>query len=150
MINIDGLRANLGELWLPEIYREQVRSKRTRRMHLNIPARENSPEIFHTLLGIEMKVGRVRIAIPDLATARYLCVFARLGCTEVAVPYDISKISGIADTLETGWQRMNLLLQGATTRTRNLAIKTIRAEIAEIGAGDVMPEFNTNTKQRKN
>lgn len=150
MINIDGLRANLGELWLPEIYREQVRSKRTRSIQMNIPERENSPEVMHTLLGIELKVGRLRIATPDLATARYLCVFARLGCSEVAVPYDISQISGIADLLETGWQRMNLLLQGATTRTRNLAIKTIRAEIAEIGAGDVMPEFNTNTKQRKN
>ena len=149
MINIDGLRANLGELWIPEIYREQVRSKRTRSMEMNVPERENSPEIFHTLLGIELKVGKLRIATPDLATARYLCVFARLGCREVAVPYDISKISGIADLLETGWQRMNLLLQGTTTRTRNLAIKTIRAEVAEIGAGEVMPEFSTETRQRR-
>ena len=122
MINIEGLRANLGELWIPEIYREQVRSKRTRSMEMNVPERENSPEIFHTLLGIELKVGKIRIATPDLATARYLCVFARLGCREVAVPYDISKISGIADLLETGWQRMNLLLQGATTRTRPPAV----------------------------
>lgn len=114
-----------------------------------ISERENAPEIFHTLLGIELKVGKARIATPDLATARYLCVFARLGCPEVAVPYDISKISAIADELETGWQRMNLMLQGATTRTRNLAIKTVRAEIAEIGAGDVMPEFNTETRHRK-
>jgi len=149
MINVDGLRANLGELWIPEIYREQVRSKRTRSMHLSIPSRENSPEIFHTLLGIELKVGNVRLATPDLATARYLCVFARLGCSDVAVPYDISKISGIADLLETGWQRMNILLQGTTTRTRNLAIKTVRTEIAEIGAGEVMPEFNTETRQRQ-
>ena len=148
MINIDGLRANLGDLWIPEIYREQVRSKRTRSIEMNIPERENSPEVMHTLLGIELKVGRLRIATPDLATARYLCVFARLGCTEVAVPYDISQISGIADLLETGWQRMNLLLQDATTRTRNLAIRTIRTEISEVGAGDAMPEFNTNTKQR--
>ena len=149
MINIEGLRANLGELWIPEIYREQVRSKRTRSLEMNVPERENSPEIFHTLLGIELKVGKLRIATPDLATARYLCVFARLGCREVAVPYDISKISGIADLLETGWQRMNLLLQGATTRRRNLAIKTIRSEIAEIGAGETMPEFNTETRQRR-
>ena len=148
MINIDGLRANLGDLWIPDIYREQVRSKRTRSIEMNIPERENSPEVMHTLLGIELKVGRLRIATPDLATARYLCVFARLGCTEVAVPYDISQISGIADLLETGWQRMNLLLQGTTTRTRNLAIKTVRVEIAEIGAGSVMPEFNTETRQR--
>ena len=147
MINIDGLRANLGELWIPEIYREKVRTTRTRSLEMAIPQRENSPEISHTLLGIELKVGKLRIATPDLATARYLCVFARLGCVEVAIPYDISKISGIADILETGWQRMNLLLQGTTTRTRNLAIKTIRLEIAEIGAGDLMPEFNTPTRR---
>lgn len=114
---------------------------------MNLPERENTPEIMHTLLGIELKVGRSRIATPDLATARFLCVFARLGCREVAVPYDISKISGIADMLETGWQRMNLLLQGTTTRTRNLAIKTARTEIAEIGAGELMPEFNTPTRR---
>ena len=147
MINIDGLRANLGELWIPEIYREKIRTTRTRSLEMAIPERENSPEISHTLLGIELKVGKLRIATPDLATARYLCVFARLGCVEVAIPYDISKISGIADILETGWQRMNLLLQGTTTRTRNLAIKTIRTEIAEIGAGDLMPEFNTPTRR---
>ena len=149
MINVEGLRANLGELWIPEIYRTQVRSTRTRSVQMNIPERENVPEIMHTLLGIELKVGRLRIATPDLATARYLCVFARLGCREVAVPYDISKISGVADLLETGWQRMNLLLQGTTTRTRNLAIKTVRAEIGEIGSGELMPEFNTPTRRRQ-
>ena len=147
MINIDGLRANLGELWIPEIYREQVRPLRTRSLQMAIPERENSPEISHTLLGIELKVEKLRISTPDLATARFLCVFARLGCREVAIPYDISKISGIADILETGWQRMNLLLQGTTTRARNLAIKTVRAEIAEAGAGDLMPEFNTPTRR---
>lgn len=149
MTNLEGLRTNLDELWIPKIYLDKVRSKRTRSFSLAIPERENQPEIFHTLLGIELKIGKVRIATPDLATARYLCVFARLGCREVAVPYDISKISGIADLLETGWQRMNLMLQGTTTRTRNLAIKTIREEIADIGAGDVMPEFNTETRHRK-
>jgi hypothetical protein len=147
MINIDGLKANLGELWIPQIYRDKVRAKRTRSFAMNISERENSPEIFHTLLGIELKVGKLRVATPDLATARYLCVFARLGCKEVAVPYDISQISGVADLLETGWQRMNLMLQGATTRTRNLAIKTIREEIAETGAGESIPEFDTPTRR---
>lgn len=149
MINIEGLRANLGELWIPDVYRDKVRTLRTRSMQMSVPERENNPEIMHTLLGIELKVGRLRMATPDLATARFLCVFARLGCREVAIPYDISKISGIADILETGWHRMNLLLQGTTTRTRNLSIKTIRAEIAEIGAGDLMPEFNTPTRRPK-
>ena len=149
MINVDGLRANLGELWIPEIYRDKVRSLRTRSYQMNLPERENAPEIMHTLLGMELKVGRLRIPTPDLATARFLSVFARLGCREVALPYDISKISAIADVLETGWQRMNLMLQGTTTRTRNLAIKTVRAEIAAIGAGELMPEFNTPTRRTK-
>ena len=148
MSDIEKLKTDLDEFWIPDIYRDRVRSKRTRSFAMNIPERENSPEIMHTLLGIELKIGKLRLPMPDLATARYVRVFARLGCREVAVPYDISKISGIADLLETGWQRMNLLLQESTTRARNSAIKSIRAAIAEIGAGDVMPEFNTETKQR--
>lgn len=148
MINIEGLKANLGELWIPAIYREKIRSKRTRSFAMNIPEKENSPEIFHTLLGIELKVGKIRIATPDLATARYLCVFARLGCRDVAVPYDISRISQIADELETAWQRMNLILQGSTVRTRNVAIRTVRNGIEEIGSGDLMPAFDTPTRQR--
>jgi hypothetical protein len=150
MMNVEGLRAELGELWIPEIYRENVRSKRTRSFAMAIPERENSPQIMHTLLGIELKVGKLRIAVPDLATARYLSVFARLGCREVAVPYDISKISMIADLLETGWQRMNLMLEGAPSRTRSLVLRTVRDQVAEIGAGAAMPEFNRNTKQRSN
>lgn len=148
MTNIEGLRANLGELWIPEIYRSNVRSKRTRSFSMNIPERFNTADIFHTLLGVELTVAKQRIACPDLATARYLQVFARLGCREVAVPYDISKISTIADELETAWQRMNLILEGTSARTRNLALRTVRNEIAAIGAGDAMPEFNRNTKQR--
>ena len=150
MINIDGLRANMGELWIPLIYREKVREKRTRRFSIRVPERENTPEILHTLLGIELKVGKLRVSTPDLATARYLSVFARLGCSDIAVPYDISKISSIADLLETGWQRMNLLLQGTTSRTRNLAIRAVRDEIADIGSGEAMPEFNTPTRRRPN
>lgn len=148
MTNIEGLRANLGELWIPEIYRDKVRSKRTRSLEMNIPERFNTADIFHTLLGVELKVGKQRISCPDLATARYLQVFARLGCRDIAVPYDISKISMIADVLETAWQRMNLILEGTSARTRNLALRTLRNEINEIGAGDAMPEFNQDTKQR--
>ena len=149
MSDIERLRSELGELWIPDIYRNNVRSTRTRSLAMNITERENAPEIMHTLLGIELKVGKLRLPMPDLATARYIRVFARLGCRQVAVPYDISKMSGIADLLETGWQRMNLLLEGATTRKRNSVMKTIRKTIAEIGAGDAMPAFNTETKQRK-
>src|SRR5580765_1021615 len=103
--------AHLADEWLPSIYREKVRSQRTRSYHLEIPVRENRAEIQYTLLGIELKVGKHRFACPDLATARYLRVFARIGCRDFAVPYDISLISGIADELETAWQRSLVLIE---------------------------------------
>ncbi|MCV4796433.1 hypothetical protein OFB84_31390, partial [Escherichia coli] len=84
----------------------------TRRFRFTIPNRENRPEILHTLLGIELKVGRRRFSCPDLATARYLRVFARIGCDDIAIPYDISRLSAIADDLETAWQKTNLLMNG--------------------------------------
>ena len=145
---IDELKANLGQFWIPAIYAEKVRPKRTRAFSMNIPEKGNAPEILHTLLGVELKVGKLRISCPDLATARYLQVFSRLGVRDVAIPYDISRISSLADDLETGWQRMNLLLSEAPSRTRNAAIKTVREAIKEIGPGDVMPAFNTPTRQR--
>lgn len=148
MKKLNEIRDALGDRWLPNIY-EKIRSMRTRSFALAVSERENSPEIFHTLLGIELKVGKTRVACPDLATARYLCVFARLGCREIAVPYDISKISQIADDLETAWQRMNLLLQNEMTRRRSSIIREIRKEIAEIGAGELMPVFRQTTKHRK-
>lgn len=145
---IEELKASLGEFWIPEIYAERVRSKRTRAFVLNIPERSNDPEILHTLLGVELKVGKSRFACPDLATARYLQVFARVGVRDVAVPYDISKISSLADDLETGWQRMNLILAERTTRERNAAIKAVREAIKQTGPGDLMPSFDTPTRQR--
>jgi len=140
---------------LAEIYAEKIRSLRTRSCTLDIPERENNVQILHTLLGIELKVGRRRFACPDLATARYMCVFARLGCRGFAIPYDITKISTIADELETSWQRANLLLKkeaaGLTDqqrkRRRSGLVKAIRSQIAEIGPGEKMPEFNQSTKQ---
>ena len=113
-------------------------------------------DIQHTLLGVELKVGRRRLLCPDLATARYLSVFARLGCNDVAVPYDITKISHLADELESSWYRMFLLLEqearAETTRfkarLRGLLIAKIRAEIEEAGPGTRVPEFRQTTRQR--
>ena len=147
MKSIDDLKASLGEFWIPDIY-ARVRAGRTRAISMNIPERANSPEILHTLLGVELKIGKMRIACPDLATARYLQVFSRLGVTEVAVPYDISRISSVADDLETGWQRMNLMLADATPRERNAAIRAVREVIKGSGPGDLMPAFDTPTRQR--
>lgn len=148
---------DLGDNWIPVIYDKKVRTQRTRSFELDIPQRENKAEIQYTLLGIELKVGRRRIACPDIATARYLCIFARIGCSDIAVPYDITKISGVADDLESSWQRM-LLILGKTTHgrsprsishSRSRLIASVRDEIALSGSGSSMPLFDRETKQRK-
>ncbi|HYY56983.1 MAG TPA: hypothetical protein VE842_06585 [Pyrinomonadaceae bacterium] len=147
----------LGELWMPRIYRERILRLRTRSHHLDVPARAESVEVQHTLLGVELKTGRRRTFCPDLATARYLAVFARAGCQDVAVPYDITQISSLADQLESSWHRMLLLIDKAAekrsrtfrSRLRASLLGEVRAEITEAGAGTPVPQFNQNTKQRR-
>lgn len=143
------IQDKLGETWLPRIYRERILLLRTRSYHFEKANPAARIDIQHTLLGVELKIGRRRLLCPDLATARYLSVFARLGATDVAVPYDITKISHIADELESSWYRMLLLVEQETgkasprlrSRTRGLLIAQVRAEIAAAGAGTRMPEF---------
>ena len=151
------IREKLGEEWLAAIYRDKVRTQRTRSYHLDVATKENRAVIQHTLLGIELKVGNNRFSCPDLSTARYLQIFARIGCREVAVPYDITKISHLADELESSWHKIILLFEDAVKekiasakgRMRSALIKEIRTEIKEIGAGSLMPEFKQSTKQRR-
>ncbi|MEQ1607054.1 MAG: hypothetical protein ABL999_19485 [Pyrinomonadaceae bacterium] len=146
----------MADEWLPVVYRDKVRAQRTRSIKIEVPARENNAEIQYTLLGIELKIGKHRFACPDLATARYMRVFARFGCSDFAIPYDISRISATADELETSWQRTLLLLgssvQDKPARTaatlRFRLIKAIRTEIAAIGPGEAMPTFDRQTRQR--
>jgi hypothetical protein len=154
---VEDVKVALGEMWLPHIYRARVLPLRTRAHHLDVPAKENVVQIQHTLLGVELKVGRRRMLCPDLATARYLAVFARAGCSDVAVPYDITKISRLADELESGWHRMLLLIERAAatrpsaygSRARSLLVREAREEIKGAGAGTAIPQFNQNTKQRR-
>ena len=150
------IREQLDGEWIPAIYRDKVRSQRTRSYHLNITPAEHRADIQHTLLGIELKIGNKRFSCPDLSTARYLQVFARIGCQDIAVPYDITKISLLADELEISWHKTVLLFENSTKdkipsakgRMRSHLIKEIRQEIEEIGAGSLMPEFKQSTKQR--
>jgi hypothetical protein len=151
------IKSRLGEEWPPRVYRERVLSLRTRSHVLPAAkARNVHVEVLHTLLGIELKVGRRRISCPDLTTARYLSVFARAGVGNVAVPYDITKISRVADELESAWQRMLLLVEHLTeargpafrSRVRSAAVREARREIVEAGAGTPVPQFNQNTRQR--
>lgn len=148
--------AELGDAWLPHIYRERIRTRRTRSYEFAGLTSNARVEIQHSLLGVELKVGRRRLLCPDLATARYLSVFARAGCEHVAVPYDITKISQFADELESSWHRMLLLAEHNSAgksesfraRVRRLLLKKIQAEVGAAGAGASVPEFKQTTKQR--
>lgn len=150
------IEATTGNSWLPRIYRERILKMRTRAYEFPALPKGAAPQIHHTLLGIELKVGRRRMLCPDLATARYLSVFARIGCRAVAIPYDITKISHVADELESSWCRMLLLVDESTrqrpetfrARVRRLLIERLREEIAKAGAG-ARPEFARSTKQRE-
>lgn len=151
------IQEQLGEAWVPRVYRERILKLRTRSYHFETVTTPLRIVIQHTLLGVELKVGRRRLLCPDLATARYLSVFARLGCKDVAVPYDITKISQLADELESSWYRMWLLVDQETkaqggrlkARLRGLLLAKIRREISEAGAGTRVPEFKQSTRQRK-
>lgn len=148
--------ASMSEAWLPCIYRDRVLKMRTRSYHFEGPGKSQAVQVQHSLLGVELKIGKRRLLCPDLASARYLAVFARAGCVDVAVPYDITRISPLADELESSWFRMLLLVDHEVAakadafrrRVRGLLIAMLRAEVAAAGAGTRMPEFKQTTKQR--
>jgi hypothetical protein len=146
----------LGDQSIAAIYRNKILTQRTRQYELKASIKNTTVEILHTLLGIELKIGNRRLLCPDLATARYLSIFARAGCEVIAVPYDITQISRLADELESSWHRMLLLVEhfgvGRTDRLRAVVkrklIENTRAEIIKLGAGTKFPQFNQKTKQR--
>lgn len=152
------IKQQLGEWWLPTIYQDKVLKLRTRSYRFEAGPPSPRVVVQHTLLGVELKVGRRRLLCPDLATARYLAVFAHIGCEEFAVPYDITKISRLADELESSWHRMLLFVeheagdksQRFRTRLRGLLFANIRKEIAAAGCGPRIPPFKLSTKQRQN
>jgi hypothetical protein len=150
------VKTDLTDTWLPLIYSERILKMRTRSYTFGSLPRKPRVDIQHTLLGVELKVGPRRFLCPDLATARYLSVFARVGCQEVAVPYDITRVSLLADALESSWHRMLLLADHkAAARTETFKariharlIAKLRGEISAAGAGTPVPQFKQSTKQR--
>lgn len=150
------VKAELQKTWLPLIYRDRILQMRTRSYHFGALPKKPVVIIQHTLLGVEIKVGRRRLLCPDLATARYLSILARAGCENVAVPYDITKTSQLADELESSWHRMLLIADRNAaaesdrfrSRVHGLLIAKLRAEVAAAGSGTRVPEFKQNTKQR--
>src|SRR5262245_24308977 len=151
------VKRQLGDQLISIIYRDRIRAMRTRSYRLDAPTKKVTIEIMHTLLGVELKIGNRRLSCPDLAMARYLSVFARLGLAEVRTPEDITRVSRLADDLESSCYRMLTLVehlaieQSARFRNKVLAIliEDERKGVIEAGAGPAIPQFNQNTKQRK-
>ena len=152
----DEIRLVLANSSIDALYRDRVLSGRTRQYGLSRANHEATVEIIHTLLGIELKIGNRRLLCPDYPTARYLSIFARLGGGQVAVPYDITQISTIADEMESSLQRM-LLMVDLLTKERSSRIKAlvrsrlaeiIRENIAQLGAGTKFPEFAPPRRRR--
>jgi hypothetical protein len=150
------IERQMGALSIDSIYQKKILSQRTRQYELKAAGKSSKVEVLHTLLGIELKIGNRRLLCPDLATARYLAVFARLGCDLIAVPYDITHISRLADELESSWHRMLVLTDHLVT-DRSARLKTVvhkrllahsRAKLQSLGAGAKIPQFNQKTRQR--
>jgi hypothetical protein len=151
------IREAMGNDWIPQIYAERVRPLRTRSFTMEIPERENVATIMQTLLGVELKIGRRRIACPNLVTAEYLQIFASLGCGEIAVPYDITELTKIADitgsAMDGTFAELDKICRDIAPqqrgRVRAALVRQMREEIRSIGAGELMPLFNKSTKQRE-
>jgi hypothetical protein len=151
---VEQVRATLDIQWITCIYRDEILAERTRRYELKAQASKIPVEIGYTLLGIELKMGRRRVMMPDWATARYLSVFARIGLEAVAVPYDITRVSSLADELESAWQRMMMLAEHYaqnrsarfTSLVKSQLIWLLRDELTTLGAGQQYPQFSTSTK----
>jgi hypothetical protein len=154
---VEQIRKLAGDSAIEIIYRERVLTQRTRSYSLHAPARQTGVEILHTLLGVELKIGNRRLLCPDLATARYLAVFARAGCDSVAIPYDITQVSRLADELESAWHRTMLLVDhlssGRSARlqrtVKHRILQHIREEIARLGAGARYPQFDQITRRTR-
>ena len=91
-----------------EIYSEEVLTRPTRT--ISLPGRKCEPRIIYTFLGFELQAGRKRITCPDMATARYLRIFAELGMPSIETPYDPTQTARLLAGLEVGLETNKELL----------------------------------------
>jgi hypothetical protein len=92
------LKASQSSGDLVEVYRQKVRSQKTRMIRLL--GKKGSAKIIHTLLGYELQASYKRIHCPDLVTARYLKIFSELGCHSIHLPYDPTITAQLIPELE--------------------------------------------------
>ncbi len=91
MSQTDEIKNGLKDEWIPRIYAEKVRPQRTRSFEMDIAGRENKPEILHTLLGIDLKVGTRGLPAPLLEHPLFLRFFPGTADATLPLPYKINK-----------------------------------------------------------
>jgi hypothetical protein len=87
---------------------QAITGRKTRRVKLI--GRKCLPQIYKTFLGYEVIGARKRILCPDLATARYLRIFAEIGLPEVDLPYDITYTQEVLPELERAYASLRRIL----------------------------------------
>ena len=91
-----------------ESYCKSIQHLKTRKILL--PGRKCSPKIVESFLGYEILIGRKRLTCPDMATARYLKIFAEIGMKEILVPYDPTKTAEFLPGLEKKLDQIKVLV----------------------------------------
>ena len=66
-----------------------------------------NPRIINTLLGFELQIRDRRFTCPDMATARFLRIFAKIGVSEVMVPLDPTLTADILPEIEKNWNEFS-------------------------------------------
>ncbi len=90
---IEGEIERIRQIYCCDVLKKQNRAVR-------LLGRKCEPELMSTLLGYELRLGRLRITCPDLASARYLRTFAEIGLSQVRIPYDPTRTSVLLEGLE--------------------------------------------------
>jgi len=115
-----------------QIYCEDVLRKPNR--EVGLLGRKCEPRLMTTFLGYELKLGRKRIACPDLASAHYLMVFAEIGLGVVRIPYDPTRTSILLEGLRHALDRIkeNVARQIDDPPARSKRLRTVYAKIRQV------------------
>jgi type I restriction enzyme M protein len=103
---------------------------------LDLPKPEEPIEIENSLFGWRLQIGKKAIDCSSEAQARYLRVFAELGCDQTLVPKDDAYLSSIMNQWESLFEKAQAALQEHTSsilqnKTRDLLIHTVWATLRE-------------------
>lgn len=116
---------------IQHLYCNRVLSQQTRQVSLL--GRKCTPQLMYTFLGFELKLSHKRITCPDMTTARYLMIFAELGMSRVALPYDPVRTARLLPELEKAFGRLKELMleQGYSRPRHQLEVRKMYRKIRE-------------------